>query len=225
MLYNASKGRRNLLLISDMVLESQQVCMLCRYGLESLAEDNLMDLIATARHYAATGLSPALWFSAFCALIPEQLPQLIVAAAVAVGAAVPQPPGGITQDSMSPGATTGTSTAVVAAAGAAAATLIALAAAEAVANTAAGRSWANSPTHATADAAGAMGSLSGELLSQLLLQQLPYCDQGAAVRFYLFCCCQLAYPSTITALFPEADDAAPLVKGHLLLDSLKAIAR
>ena len=189
-----------------------------------------MDLIATARHHATAGVGPALWFSAFCALLPEQLPQLTVAAAVAVGAPVPtlpscaQVPGTATLAAAGGGVASRSSAAAAAGEAArslTAATPIAAAAAEAVAAAEGGK--ALSLQASASAAASAAGPLSGEVLVQLL--QLQCWDQDAAVRFYLFCCCQLAYPSTITALFPEADDAAPLVKGHLLLDSLKAIAR
>jgi hypothetical protein len=47
----------------------------------------------------------------------------------------------------------------------------------------------------------------------------------AAVRLYTFAAGQLAFPSTLLALFPEGEDALPAVKGHLLQDSLRAVFR
>ncbi|KAI8465756.1 MAG: hypothetical protein J3K34DRAFT_525073 [Monoraphidium minutum] len=46
---------------------------------------------------------------------------------------------------------------------------------------------------------------------------------GEALGFYLFCCCQVAYPSGPAALFPEADDAAPAVRAAAALDAARAV--
>jgi hypothetical protein len=48
---------------------------------------------------------------------------------------------------------------------------------------------------------------------------------GRGGDFYLFCCCQLAYPNSVVALFPEAEDAQPLVRSSLVMESLKAVFR
>jgi hypothetical protein len=47
----------------------------------------------------------------------------------------------------------------------------------------------------------------------------------AALDFYLFCCCQLAHPNSVLALFPEGEDAQPLVRSSLVMESLKAVFR
>jgi hypothetical protein len=47
----------------------------------------------------------------------------------------------------------------------------------------------------------------------------------AALDFYLFCCCQLAYPNSIVALFPDGEEALPLVRSSLVMESLKAVFR
>jgi len=50
-------------------------------------------------------------------------------------------------------------------------------------------------------------------------------SSSAAFDFYLFCCCQLAYPNSVLALFPEAEECLPLVKSPLVMESLKAVFR
>jgi hypothetical protein len=47
----------------------------------------------------------------------------------------------------------------------------------------------------------------------------------AALDFYLFCCCQLAYPNSVVALFSEGEEAQPLVRSSLVMESLKAVFR
>jgi len=47
----------------------------------------------------------------------------------------------------------------------------------------------------------------------------------AAVDFWVFCACQLAYPNSVVALFPEAREALPLVRSNLVMESIKAAFR
>lgn len=47
----------------------------------------------------------------------------------------------------------------------------------------------------------------------------------AAADFFIFCACQLAYPNSVVALFPEAQEALPLVRSNLTMESLKAAFR
>lgn len=47
----------------------------------------------------------------------------------------------------------------------------------------------------------------------------------AAADFWIFCACQLAYPNSVLALFPEAQEALPLVKSNLVMESIKAAFR
>lgn len=47
----------------------------------------------------------------------------------------------------------------------------------------------------------------------------------AAADFWIFCACQLAYPNSVLALFPEAQEALPLVKSNLVMESVKAAFR
>jgi hypothetical protein len=46
-----------------------------------------------------------------------------------------------------------------------------------------------------------------------------------AADFWIFCACQLAYPNSVVALFPEAQEALPLVRSNLTMESLKAAFR
>lgn len=48
---------------------------------------------------------------------------------------------------------------------------------------------------------------------------------AAAADFWVFCACQLAYPNSVVALFPEAQEALPLVRSALVMESLKAAFR
>jgi len=50
-------------------------------------------------------------------------------------------------------------------------------------------------------------------------------SSAAALDFYLFCCCQVAYPSSLSVLFPETEDAAPLVRSAPALDAVRAVFR
>ena len=46
-----------------------------------------------------------------------------------------------------------------------------------------------------------------------------------AADFWIFCACQLAYPNSVVALLPEAQEALPLVRSNLTMESLKAAFR
>lgn len=48
---------------------------------------------------------------------------------------------------------------------------------------------------------------------------------AAAADFFVFCACQLAYPNSVVALFPEAQDALPLIRSNLAMESIKAAFR
>jgi hypothetical protein len=48
---------------------------------------------------------------------------------------------------------------------------------------------------------------------------------AAAADFWVFCACQLAYPNSVVALFPEAQKALPLVRSNLVMESIKAAFR
>lgn len=48
---------------------------------------------------------------------------------------------------------------------------------------------------------------------------------AAAADFWVFCACQLAYPNSVVALFPEAQEALPLIRSNLAMESIKAAFR
>jgi hypothetical protein len=48
---------------------------------------------------------------------------------------------------------------------------------------------------------------------------------AAAADFWVFSACQLAYPNSVVALFPEAQEALPLVRSNLVMESIKAAFR
>jgi hypothetical protein len=48
---------------------------------------------------------------------------------------------------------------------------------------------------------------------------------AAAADFFVFCACQLAYPNSVVALFPEAQEALPLIRSNLAMESIKAAFR
>jgi hypothetical protein len=47
----------------------------------------------------------------------------------------------------------------------------------------------------------------------------------AALHFWVFCVCQLAYPCSVTALFAEEGGEVPLVRSAFVLEALKAAFR
>lgn len=61
--------------------------------------------------------------------------------------------------------------------------------------------------------------------AQAPLSVLALLSSAEALDFYLFCCCQIAYPSSMCVLFPDTEDAAPLVRSASALDAVRAIFR
>ncbi|WIA21417.1 hypothetical protein OEZ85_000631 [Tetradesmus obliquus] len=84
----------------------------------------------------------------------------------------------------------------------------------------------NSPSQdegAAADAADSTSAPSAAAAADVDVELLL--SSPAALDFYLFCCCQLAYPNSVLALFPEGEDAQPLVRSSLVMEGLKAVFR
>lgn len=166
-----------------------------RYGLKHLSNEALSDLLASACHYAAEGSRPAYWFAHLCG----------------IAAAIPKPHGQQTWDREDVNATAAvTATPAVAEECQQASAIVAAAEAD-VLDQPSPQQLPESPTSSTAAAA--------KLDLELLLAT------PAAKDFYLFCCCQLAYPNSVLALFPEGEDALPLVRSSLVMETLKAVFR
>lgn len=93
--------------------------------------------------------------------------------------------------------------------------------------------WQPLPTafghHAGQAAAGSnSGHNSGSSSMATTLQPaeaLTLLGSPAAADFFVFVACQLAYPNSVVALFPEAQEAVPAIRSSLVMEALKAAFR
>lgn len=196
-------------------------CFIHRYGLKHLAVEALSDLLASACHHAAAS-QPALWFGRFCG----------VARAADMAAAGSNNSNShsssssrqhsgvaeISSPAEQPGADQVHPEGTAEAAGTAALT-------DGRQQGQPQRRQADDSSSATgsgaepAAVAAAVATAVADMDVELLL------SSSAALDFYIFCCCQLAYPNSIVALFPEGENAQPLVRSSLVMESLKAVFR
>jgi hypothetical protein len=170
--------------------------MACRYGLKHLAVEALRDLLASACHHAHS-CQPALWFARFCGL----------------AAAIKHPKGSNVAQvhrSSSSSSSQGSKAAH---------------AEDAAAGAAAELEATSTSQELEGGTAGVAPAAAGEAAGPASIDVELLLSSPAALDFYLFCCCQLAYPNSVVALFPEGEDAQPLVRSSLVMESLKAVFR
>ncbi|GBF93110.1 hypothetical protein Rsub_05721 [Raphidocelis subcapitata] len=200
-----------------------------RYGLEELAEAAAVELLASARHHAAGGCGPAYWLCALTGVLrgaeawegaeqsseseaeaedeaaAEARSEAGAEAAANSGCRVAQ-----AGQQEGPGAVT--------MAGAAAAGADSYAQHH---DPAPSPSWTTPPpTQSPLPPPPPPPPPSPPPLARADLLASPQ-----ALRFFVFACCQVAWPSLPGALCPETEDAAPLVRASAALDAVRAAFR
>eukprot|EP00775_Hariotina_reticulata_P007415 gene7415-7624_t len=191
-----------------------------RYGLRPLALEALSDLVASTLHHADAGCAPALWFARFCGVISAILP--------GGSRHSDDDDGGIQEEQ-----TTCQQEEQHQRLGDSRTAMTGIAAIK----TALIQQLQQQPRAGTAEAmediqyrTASPGHLANEKAIHFETAEVDYkieqlLSSSAGLDFYLFCCCQLAYPNSVLALFPEAEESLPLVRSPLVMESLKAIFR
>lgn len=198
-----------------------------RYGLCGLAEDNLTDLLAGARHHAAAGCAPAYWLCVFAGLAAAPwAPRLSSGGGGGSSSGSSSGDEGLSAAGESGGGRSRRGSEARSSAGRASD-----AGSGGDGDEGASERGGTVDTEQSGGAAAAgpsQGKPGAPLRPQRRRARRPRASappRGGALDFYVFCCAQLAHPGAVSCLFPEAGDAAPLVRAAPAQDAVRAVFR